>query len=59
MSDDDMGYSDTDDSRSSYSSTYYYRYGLGERSATPPRAEPVLHYDVQYVEGTPTSGKTM
>lgn len=55
-----MGYSDTDDSRSSYSSsTYYYRYGLGARAATPPRAEPVLGYDVQYVEGTPTSGKTM
>lgn len=54
-----MGYSDTDDSRSSMSSSFYYRYNMGTRPKTPPRAEPVLNYDVQYVDGTPTSGKTM
>lgn len=53
--DEDMGaYSDD-----GASSSFYYRYSLGSRSKTPPRAESILSYDVKYVEGSSAIGKTM
>jgi hypothetical protein len=54
--DEDMGtYSDDE----STASSFYYRYSLGSRAKTPPRSEPVLSYEVKYVEGASTIGKTM
>jgi hypothetical protein len=55
MSDSDMSFSED----GSTASSFYYRYGLGTRAETPPRPDPVTSYNVKYVEGSPTNGKTM
>ena len=54
--DEDMGFYSDD---GPYSSSFYYRYSLGSRAKTPPRSDPILSYDVKYVEGQSSIGKTM
>lgn len=50
---------DNDSDRSSVFSDYHTYYKPRSPPATPPRAEPVLGYEIKFIEGGGSQGKCM